>query len=254
MLLTRRRVIPLLFLLVAVFALAMPAHAAEKAPVDPQGGIYVQDEAKVLSSATKRHVRDANGRMENGRLHAQLLVVTLRSLDGESIEDKAHDLFNKYGVGGTGADGQDSNGLLYLVAVKDHKHRLEVGYGLEDDIPDNKAKELLDNVAKPSLKQGDYDEAVTKVTDRLADWTKAGKLDVNADTSDRVVSTLVSLAFAIVLIIVFTRMPSRGAYAGPVVLSSGPRYSGGGFSSSGSSGSSSFGGGRSGGGGASGSW
>jgi len=86
---------------------------------------------------------------------AQIAIVTINSTDGNPIEDYANTLFRKWGVGKKGQD----NGLLILFAIKDHKDRIEVGYGLEPILPDGFVGDALRQV-RPSLRQGDYGTAM----------------------------------------------------------------------------------------------
>jgi uncharacterized protein len=79
-----------------------------------------------------------------------LVVWTVPSLQGRSIEDVA---FTQFGVWRIGEKGKD-NGLLLVIARDDHKMRLEVGAGLEGDIPDIRARALLDAHLRPSLRAG----------------------------------------------------------------------------------------------------
>lgn len=213
---------------------------------DGAGSIYVQDKASVLSDSTEKYVRDANKRMEAGRKHAQLLVVTMNTLPkGKTIENEANDLFNKYGVGGKSDDGQDSNGILYLLVTKTHQHRLEVGYGLEDDITDAKAQSIIDNVTSYYKENPpDYDAGVRKVTDDVAKYAKTGQLSSTDEEQPPVPLWKKILVWIGVIVGIFIGFPLL------LILGDSCGYYG---SSSGSRGSS-FGGGSSGGGGASGGW
>ncbi len=82
-------------------------------------------------------------------------MVTIDSLDGEPIEDVANSLYRKWGVGKKGKD----EGIMLLLAVKDHRDRIEVGYGLEPILPDGFDGSVL-RQARPLLRQGAYGQAI----------------------------------------------------------------------------------------------
>ena len=88
-----------------------------------------------------------------------LVVWTVPDLAGESIESVAVNQFKKWRVGAEKKD----NGLLLVIAAKERKMKLEVGYGLEGDIPDIRAKQLLDTHLKPQLKRNDLAAGVLQL-------------------------------------------------------------------------------------------
>ena len=88
--------------------------------------------------------------------HAQIAVVTVKSLDGEPIENFATALEDKWKVGKKGTD----RGLLLIFATNDRKYRVEVGYGLEGILPDGRVGDIGRQMV-PYLRQNDYDGAVT---------------------------------------------------------------------------------------------
>ena len=85
---------------------------------------------------------------------AQIVVVTIPSLEKKSIEEYANELFNKFGIG----DKNKNNGLLILVALKEREARIEVGYGLEGLLPDGKCGRYQDEYMIPYYKNNNFDE------------------------------------------------------------------------------------------------
>ena len=85
----------------------------------------------------------------------QMALVTFKSLDGNPIEDVSNTLFRQWGVGKKGKD----EGIMLLLAVQDHRDRIEVGYGLEPILPDGFDGSILRGIA-PLLKQGAYGQAM----------------------------------------------------------------------------------------------
>src|ERR1700746_1924075 len=123
---------------------------------------YVNDFAHVLQQSTIAQL-DSVCELIDQKAHAQIAVVTINSLDGSDIESYAVDLFHKWGVGSKAAN----RGVLILLAVKDHRYRIEVGYGLEPILPDGKVGGI-GREAAPLLRQNDYNGAMTLMTSRVA--------------------------------------------------------------------------------------
>lgn len=92
-----------------------------------------------------------------------LVIHTTPSLKGETIEEYAERKFKSWQIGEAGKD----NGLLLVLAMNDRKMRLEVGYGLEGEIPDIKAKQILEEILAPSLKDGHPLDGALNVIDAI---------------------------------------------------------------------------------------
>jgi uncharacterized protein len=92
---------------------------------------------------------------------AQMIVLTITSLEGESIEDLsisvAHD---KWKLGQKGKD----NGVLLLISLNDKKYRFEIGYGLEGQIPDSLAGSIGRQYLVPYFRKGDYSTGIFTAT------------------------------------------------------------------------------------------
>ncbi|HAS73149.1 MAG TPA: hypothetical protein DCS67_03295 [Clostridiales bacterium UBA8960] len=193
---------------------------------------------------------------------AQIVVVTVESLNGQDIESYARGLFNQWGIG----DAQKNNGLLLLIAYGDRQSRIEVGYGLEGALNDAKTGRIQDDYLIGNFQAGDYDEGVVGTYLKLAEEVyKEYALDSNAianknvyyypvdesgATRNRITFGEILMGFIIVILVLMDIVLNRGRltrfilYAAMRSGSKGGR-GGGGFSG---------GGGRSGGGGSSRSW
>src|SRR5437763_1820067 len=123
---------------------------------------YVNDFAHVLDQTTIAQLDNICQQIDQ-KAHAQIAVVTINSLDGSDIESYAVDLFHKWGVGSKATN----RGVLILLAVKDHRYRIEVGYGLEPILPDGKVGGF-GREAVSLLRQTDYNGAVFFPTLRVA--------------------------------------------------------------------------------------
>jgi uncharacterized protein len=118
-------------------------------------GSWVTDMPGALSTATVAQLNAMIGELER-TTSAELAVVVVDSLDGQSVEEFAEKLFKLWGIGKAGKD----NGLLLLWSRGDRKVRIEVGYGLEGTIPDGKAGAILDAYVIPKFKDGQFDEGI----------------------------------------------------------------------------------------------
>jgi len=89
---------------------------------------------------------------------AQMVILTISSLEGGSIDDLAITIANdKWKLGQKGKD----NGALLLVSLSDRKYRFEIGYGLEGVVPDSLAGSIGRQYLVPYFKQGDYSKGIT---------------------------------------------------------------------------------------------
>ena len=257
--------------------------SAEKiADIRPQG--YVTDLAQVIDPATKAKLETLCAEVEQ-KTGAQIAVVTVDSLDGQSREDYAADLYKHLGVGSK----KDNRGVLLLLAPKERQYKIEVGYGLEPVINDARAGDIGREMV-PDLRAGDYSAAALLGTTRLAQLIAADKgVQLNgvpavqerapASQNSPLIPVLVILVVFVILAIISRslrgsgRGPRRGGGGGGSALpwfligsalgsrggswgggfgGSSGGYSGGGGGGFGGFGG--FGGGMSGGGGAGGSW
>ncbi|MGD0963391.1 MAG: TPM domain-containing protein [Candidatus Acidiferrales bacterium] len=153
---------PLLIILLLValsFAAARAlAQAQDQLPVNG----YVNDFAKVLSPQTQNQLAALCTEL-NQKTQAQVVVVTIKSLGGTPIEDYSIALATRLGIGPK----QSNRGVLILLAVDDHRYRIEVGYGLEEVLPDGKVGGI-GRQAVPYLRQNNYDAGVFFMTSEVA--------------------------------------------------------------------------------------
>jgi uncharacterized protein len=146
--------------LLAVFAL--PA-LAEKVADLPKPTDYVSDFANVLSPATIARLDSLCGQLDHSQANAQIAVVTVKTLDGEDAAQFATELEDKWKMGRKGSD----RGVLVLLAVNDHKYRIEPGYGLEGILPDARVGDIGREMV-PYLRANDYDSAITLAVGEVA--------------------------------------------------------------------------------------
>lgn len=130
----------------------MYAAAFDFTALKPEG--YVSDFARVLQPGERSKLEQYCARLEKAA-GVELALVTVPSLQGEPIEDVANALFRAWGIGKK----QTNEGLLLLLAIRDRRSRLEVGYGLEPLIPDGYAGSIL-RAMRPALREQRYGEAL----------------------------------------------------------------------------------------------
>lgn len=135
-------------LIAATFALAIaPSASAQTFPV--LSGRVV-DEAGVLDPGVRQQLTTQLAALE-AKTSDQVVVATVRSLEGYSVEDYANRLFRAWRLGRA----DKNNGVLLLVAPVDHKVRIEVGYGLESTLTNQIAQEIIDQTIVPRFRAGD---------------------------------------------------------------------------------------------------
>jgi uncharacterized protein len=240
-----------------LFACANPAAASFAAPPAPTR--WVTDQAGFLSPSTRDSLDTALQAYEQRTGH-QVLVYIGTTTGTEPIENYTVNSFAAWKVGRKGLD----DGLVLFIFAKDHKVRIEVGYGLEPVMTDAASAEIIRNVIVPAIRAGDNDAAVSDGVARILatiDGTAAPEMsgggvtqaapEAPPQTEQPSLGSLIFIGLAlIVFIILFIRSPGFALYLLFSLMSGG--RGGGGYSGGG--GGFSGGGGQSGGGGASGSW
>lgn len=95
---------------------------------------------------------------------AQIAVLTIPSLEGESLEEYGLRVSREWGLG----DERDDRGVLLLIAYEEKKIRIEVGYGAEGDLTDAKCGLIIRNVIAPEFQNGNYSEGISKGAKAIA--------------------------------------------------------------------------------------
>jgi uncharacterized protein len=145
----------------AVLAMALCLHAEPVSQLRPTN--YVNDFAGVLDASAMARLNDLCRQVDE-KAHAQIAVVTVKSVDGQDVFSYAVDLYQKWGIGTKGND----RGVLILLATRDRKFGASVGYGLEPILPDGKVGGFR-REAIPYLANGDYAGGLSLMMSRIAD-------------------------------------------------------------------------------------
>lgn len=205
----------------------------------------VVDGAHVLQPATVRTLETTLAEYENGTSN-QVVVVTLSSLEGTSIEDFGYQLGRHWQIGQKGKD----NGVLLIVAPVEHKVRIEVGYGLEPVLTDAATSEIVQGIILPAFRAGNLQQGVVEGTQAIL--SVLGGKGIPAYGQGEQLSPFAVIMFFVMLFWILhlsRRHPLLAAWMLSNMSSryGSSRYDGGGSSFGG-------GGGSFGGGGSSGSW
>jgi len=263
------------FLLLAAFLLAAPAAAQSF----PQLTGRVVDQADLLNPQQEAELTNKLAALEQASSR-QLVVVTVPSLEGYDIADYGYRLGRRWGIGRRGAN----NGALLIVAVSEHKIRIEVGYGLEGILTDALSDQIIREQMRPRFRADDYPGGINAGADAIIQQLQAPPEAAEAraraataasrnDDGGTIITIIFWLVVAgFILMSMFARRRGRGrrygrGRRGPVIIwgpglgggssnwGSGSSWgSGGGSSWGGGGGGFSGGGGSFGGGGASGGW
>jgi uncharacterized protein len=226
-----------------LFLFGNSVNAAQVQVPRPVGDIYVQDFANVLNTQQEEELKRL-GRQIDDATTSQIAVLTVNTTGSMAMEEFANKSFRTYRLGSE----KKNNGVLLVLAIKDRKIRIEVGYGLEGVLPDGKTGRILDENAIPYLQKGQPDLAVMNTYSRLAKevsgeykGTEAGQPP--ADKRGNSIQTwLIIIVIVGIVILDFTffggalssallAMFSRGGGGGSG--GSGPRGGGGGSSGGG---------------------
>lgn len=222
-------------------------------------GSHVVDEAGILSVETKNAL-DKTIQVHEDSTGNQVMVLVVKSLDGNEISMYANEAYKHYVLGQKGTN----NGVLLVVARDERKVRIEVGYGLEGALPDALCGRIVNNEILPYFKNGDYDGGVTAGVLAILQAIQGTYTATEKPMPFWLPIFMVVFFMAVIVLISFIKGGGRGrggfggGFGGFGGFGGG--YYGGGWSgggggwSSGGGGWSGGGGGSSGGGGASGSW
>jgi uncharacterized protein len=246
----------IVFILLAIAIAAALDVPSLRGRVNDYAGVLSQDQARSLESLL------AQFEQETGH---QVAVLAIPTLDGEDIEGFSIRVAENWKLGKKGFD----NGVILVVAVKDRRLRLEVGYGLEGVLPDAIAKQIISDYIVPRFRAQDYAggiiagiDAVLKVIKNEPLPESARKKDGNQG-SDLNPIVMFAITLAVFGLMAFASTANRrrnnmwatrGRHRGPTIFGGPGGFGGGGFGGGSGGGGFSGGGGGFGGGGASSSW
>src|SRR6202790_141830 len=161
----------------------------------------IVDQANIIPTATRDAIEPKLVDLET-KSGIQLVVATVKSLEGEEIEPYANELFRTWKLG----EKAKNDGVLLLVAPNERRVRIEVGYGLEGTLTDALSKVIITNAIAPRFKEGDYsggvsrgvDDIITVLTTDSSEWQQRPSLRLdNQETSDWITWFLIAGAIGL---------------------------------------------------------
>ena len=241
----------------------------------------VVDQANIMTAQSRTDLEAKLKELED-KSSIQLVVATVKSLQGSDVETYANGLFRSWKLG----EAKKNNGVLLLIAPAEHKVRIEVGYGLEGTLTDALSSVIISSAIVPRFKTGDFSGGIERGVDGIvsvlsgdtADWQPKVRVrsdDASSAINDLLVPLLPMLIFFVIWYLMSSATGSRSGMSGAAgsrsgramrrggraIIIPGPTWGsgwgggiGGGGLGGGFGGGFSGGGGWSGGGGASGSW
>jgi uncharacterized protein len=186
---------------------------------------YVNDFGGALDESAEEYLETYLGALERNT-SAEVVVVTVVSLDGATIEDYASRLFAAWGIG----KAQSDNGVLLLVAPRDRRVRIEVGYGLEAILPDGLAGEIIRNEIIPEFSAGNISRGIGRGLDRIARVVRRDPSAVSQAARDSGATGIPPAVFTVPFFGVFAAVGGFLAGLGIRTKTYGPVIAGGMFS------------------------
>jgi uncharacterized protein len=134
-----------------LLALAGWTAAAQGLELPDRPTARINDYADALPAAARQRLEEQLRGYTTGQSY-QVAVALFRSLEGESLEDVSIRLAEKWRIGS-----RKDDGVLMTVFLAEHRLRIEVGYGLEDRLPDARASRIIREVITPRFRAGDLE-------------------------------------------------------------------------------------------------
>ncbi len=180
----------------------------------------IVDEASLFDSSQKSILEQKLAAYEHNSSN-QIVIVTLKSLDGYDISDYGYQLGRHWGIG----QAKKNNGVLFIIAPNEHKVRIEVGYGLEGALNDATANTIIQKDILPFFKTGNYYEGASKGIDSIIKVTKGEYTSEpnKAKKEDSIFEFLMPLLFLFIMIsnIFLKKGTTRKSKIIPALVSSG---------------------------------
>ena len=181
-----KKSIKIFLVLLSICFVTLSANIVVFAKVDiPQATdkFYVNDFADVFTESEEDELMQKAVDLAEKTEGVQVVVTTIKSLDGEELEEYANEMYNQYGIG------KDDMGLLLLLSTEDRLIRVEVGRKMEQYIPDSKAGRFVDNYAIPSLKENKFNEGLIKLQGAFIEEisTKVTNVEEASNSMDTVI-------------------------------------------------------------------
>jgi uncharacterized protein len=233
------------FLSIFVFFVGAQMSLAFEIPNRPES--FVNDYTNTLSLENKNSLENKISNFEKQTTN-EIAIVLIPSLDGDTVENVAQNIFTKWGIGKK----DKNNGVLLLVAMAERKTRIQTGYGVEGDLTDLATSYIQSEIMTPAFRDGNYYLGINGALDKIIESFGGNNIVPDGYNPQKmpVIDWLKIGLFVIFFLFIVSNKKLRSKWWLIFLNGRGP-WGGGGKSGGGFGG---FGGGFSGGGGSSGSW
>lgn len=171
----------------------------------------VTDMANILSPATETSINHQLSGLEAKNGTEMAVVIVPSTAPAATPKEFAIALFNYWGIGKKGQD----NGILLLISQGERRVEVEIGYGVEDILPDAKVGNIISQEMKPKFKKGNFDEGTLAGTEALVQVLESGVVDTSSSSSAKQLSAsaayswlsglILGLGAVVVLVVVYRR-------------------------------------------------
>lgn len=156
----------------------------------PSVKLYVLDQAEMISETVEAQFVSKSEALA-ATSGAQIALLTIPSLEDESLEEYSLAVARKWALG----EEKKDNGVLILVVEDSHQIRIEVGYGLEEILPDGLTGRLQRTYLTPKFREGDYDGGVLALQQALIDVIQGKTVEIGADNEQKTDFTIIILVW-----------------------------------------------------------
>jgi len=156
----------------------------------------VMDTAGLMSQSRRQELEEYLLQVDQNST-AQIAVLTVQSLEGESLEEYAIKVAREWELG----ESENNKGVLLLVAYKERKIRIEVGYGAEADLTDAKCGMIIRNVIAPEFQKDNYSGGIVQgakaIAGVVARDAEGKKIDIDDDDDDTFAAIVMLIFWAL---------------------------------------------------------
>ncbi len=163
---------------------------------------YVNDFAGLLSQEEKTTLETTLSEFHT-QYGGEIVVATVASLSGHSVEFFANELFREWGIG----EKNVNNGVLFLVAKEEREMRIEVGYGYEGVLTDARSSEIIRNTITPYFKQGLYGLGIMSGVRDIITTITTGEVPLSAKDTTPSFASLGGVDFQAMAVVLFLVVP-----------------------------------------------
>ncbi len=147
------------FLIFGFWMLPFVLHAFT---VPTRPSTYVADYASVIPAEDEASLETKLRDFEKSSTN-EISVVTIQSLDGDTVENVAQEIFTAWGIGKK----EKNNGLLFLISISDRKTRIHTGYGVEGQLTDIGTSYIQRDILAPAFRDGNYGVGINGAVDSV---------------------------------------------------------------------------------------